>query len=82
MAYIKRVKYSVKDDVELKDELLELLVNEKGLKRTKASQLVFYGVPMSLIRWSNYLKPSEVEIYLEEYQEDTTEEDIISDLGI
>lgn len=81
MAYIKRVKYVVRDDAEVKDELIELLVNEKGLKRTKASQLVFYGSPMSLIRWSNYLKPSEIEIYLEEYVEEN-EEDILPDLGI
>lgn len=81
MAYIKRAKYVIKDNDAIKDELLELLVEEKGLKRTKASQLVFYGVPMSLIRWSNYLKPSEMEMYLVEFNEDT-DEDSLSDLGI
>ena len=81
MAYIKRAKYVIKDNDAIKDELLELLVEEKGLKRTKASQLVFYGVPMSLIRWSNYLKPSEMEMYLVEFNEDA-DEDSLSDLGI
>lgn len=81
MAYVKRVKYVIKDNDAIKDELLELLIEEKGLSKNKASQLVFYSTPMSLIRWSNYLKPSEMEMYLVEFNEDA-DEDNLSDLGI
>lgn len=64
MAYIKREKYTVKNDDIVKSEMLEALA-EKGLPEKKIKQLVFYPTPMSLIRWSNYLEPSEMKLFLE-----------------
>lgn len=74
MAYIKREKYTVVNDNELKKELLEVLL-EKGIKSSKAKQLVYYPIPMSLIRWSNYLDPSECEMFLEPYNENDENQD-------
>lgn len=68
MAYIKREKYTVINDSDLKKELLDVLL-EKGIKSVKARQLVYYPIPMSLIRWSRYLDPSECDMFLEPYSE-------------
>lgn len=68
MAYIKREKYTVINDSDLKKELLDVLL-EKGITPVKAKQLVYYPVPMSLIRWSRYLDPSECDMFLEPYNE-------------
>lgn len=68
MAYIKRDKYIVINDNDVKKELLKIL-KEKGIQSTKAKELVFYPRPMSLIRWSNYLEPDEMDEYLELYVE-------------
>ena len=68
MAYIKREKYTVVNDSDLKKELLDVLL-EKGITSVKAKQLVYYPVPMSLIRWSRYLDPSECDMFLEPYNE-------------
>lgn len=75
MAYIKREKYTVINDNDLKKELLDVLL-EKGIKSVKARQLVYYPVPMSLIRWSRYLDPNECGMFLEPYNEnDENQED-------
>ena len=75
MAYIKREKYTVINDSDLKKELLDVLL-EKGITSVKAKQLVYYPVPMSLIRWSRYLDPSECDMFLESYNEnDENQED-------
>lgn len=75
MAYIKREKYTISSDGELRKELLNVLL-EKGIPSGKAKQLVYYPVPMSLIRWSRYLDPNECEMYLEPYNEnDENQED-------
>ena len=74
MAYVKREKYTVVNDNELKKELLEVLL-EKGIKSSKAKQLVYYPIPMSLIRWSNYLDPSECEMFLAPYNENDENQD-------
>lgn len=75
MAYIKREKYTVVSDNDLKKELLEVLL-AKGIPSVKAKQLVYYPVPMSLIRWSRYLDPSECDMFLEPYNEnDENQED-------
>lgn len=75
MAYIKREKYTVINDSDLKKELLDVLL-EKGILSVKAKQLVYYPVPMSLIRWSRYLDPSECDMFLEPYNEnDENQED-------
>ena len=75
MAYIKREKYTVVNDSDLKKELLDVLL-EKGIPSVKAKQLVYYPVPMSLIRWSRYLDPSECDMFLEPYNEnDENQED-------
>ena len=67
MAYVKREKYTVVNDNDLKKELLEVLLT-KGTPSVKARQLVYYPVPMSLIRWSRYLDPNECEMYLEPFE--------------
>lgn len=75
MAYIKREKYTVVNDSDLKKELLDVLL-EKGIPSVKAKQLIYYPVPMSLIRWSRYLDPSECDMFLESYNEnDENQED-------
>lgn len=63
MAYIKRDFYTVPDDGDIKEELLEVLI-ANGIKETKAKQLVYYPRPMSLIRWSRYLTAKQMEKYL------------------
>ena len=77
MAYIKREKYTVIDDNDLKKELLDTLL-EKVIQSVKARQLVYYPVPMSLIRWSRYLDPNECEMFLEPFVED---EENLEDMG-
>lgn len=76
MAYIKREKYTVIDDDVVKSEMLDALI-EKGIETKKAKQLVFYPVPMSLIRWSKWLEPSELKLFLEpaDKQENATDEE-------
>ena len=73
MAYIRREKYTVVSDNDLKKELLEVLL-AKGIPSVKARQLVYYPVPMSLIRWSKWLDPSECEMYLEPYESDENDD--------
>lgn len=74
MAYIKREKYTIVEDDDLKKELLDVLL-EKGIPSAKARQLVYYPVPMSLIRWSKYLDPSECTMFLEPLNNDGNQED-------
>ncbi len=74
MAYIKREKYTVINDDDLKKEMLEVL-NEKGIKSAKARQLVYYPIPMSLIRWAKYLDPNECSMFLEPYNENGVSQD-------
>jgi len=69
MSYIKREKYTVKNDSNVKKEMLDAL-QEKGLPSSKAKQLVYYPVPMSLIRWSRWLEPEECDMFLEPYNEE------------
>ena len=80
MAYQKRFKYTIIDDNNLKQELLEILENLGTISKAKARQLVYYPVPMSLIRWSNYLTPAQAEKYLVPFEEETNISD--SDMGI
>lgn len=70
MAYQKRFKYTIAEDNDLKQELLEILENLGTISKSKARQLVYYPVPMSLIRWGNYLTPAQIEKYLTPYIED------------
>ena len=74
MAYIKREKYTIINDGELKKELLDVLL-EKGISSVKARQLVYYPIPMSLIRWSRYLEPNECDMFLEPYNENGENQD-------
>ena len=48
---------------------------EKGISTTKARQLVYYPVPMSLIRWARYLDPSECTMFLEPYNENEEDQE-------
>lgn len=73
MAYVKRTKYTVKNDDNVKDELLDVLL-EKGIPSNKARNLVFYPRPMSLIRWSKYLDATEIRLFLVPFDEDNTNE--------
>lgn len=72
MAYIKRTKLTVIESNDIKEEMLETLI-EKGIPSGTARRLVFYPRPMSAIRWSKYLSPSEIEIFLEPFEEDNTD---------
>lgn len=74
MAYIKREKYTIIDDNDLKKELLEVM-KQRGVPSAKARQLVYYPVPMSLIRWARYLDPEDMDVYLELYVEDSENQD-------
>lgn len=74
MAYIKREKYTIIDDNDLKKELLEIL-KQRGVASAKARQLVYYPVPMSLIRWARYLDPEDMDVYLELYIENGENQD-------
>lgn len=73
MGYIKREKYTIINDNSLKKELLEILTM-KGVPSVKARQLVYYPVPMSLIRWARWLDPEECERFLEPLNEEETED--------
>ena len=44
--------------------LYGLACEENGVASKKARQLVYYPVPMSLIRWSNYLNPQQIKDFL------------------
>lgn len=68
MAYIKREKYTVTDDLNLKKEMLQTLL-DKDIPTVKARQLVYYPVPMSLIRWARWLEPSECSMFLVPFEE-------------
>lgn len=72
MAYIKRTKLTVIESNDIKEEMLETLI-EKGIPSATARRLVFYPRPMSAIRWSKYLSPNEIEIFLEPFEEDNTD---------
>lgn len=74
MAYIKREKYTIINDNDLKRELIEVL-KKRGTSSAKARQLVYYPVPMSLIRWAKWLDPEDMDVYLEPYVEDDENQD-------
>lgn len=74
MAYIKREKYTVINDNDLKKELIEVL-KKRGTPSAKARQLVYYPVPMSLIRWAKWLDPEDMDVYLEPYVENDENQD-------
>ena len=69
MAYIKREKYTIINDNDIKKEMLQALL-DNGVQSTKARQLVYYPVPMSLIRWAKWLDPEQCEMFLEPYVEE------------
>lgn len=73
MAYIKREKYTIIDDDDLKKELIDVLL-EKGIPSVKVRQLVYYPVPMSLIRWAKWLDPSECKMFLEPLNKEESED--------
>ena len=63
MAYVKREKYLPNPNTDVLEEMLSTLL-ENGVASKKARQLVYYPVPMSLIRWSNYLNPQQIKDFL------------------
>ena len=81
MAYMKRTKYTVSDYAEVKDNMLDCILQKGIVSSTKARQLVYYPTPMTLIRWSKYLTAQECAEFLVPYEEDP--EDIMEkNLGI
>ena len=60
--------------------MLDALI-EKGIADNKARQLVFYPVPMSLIRWARWLNPSEIKLFLEPFKEENTTNEETEDFG-
>ena len=63
MAYVKREKYLPNPNTDVLEEMLSTLI-ENGVASKKARQLVYYPVPMSLIRWSKYLNPQQIKDFL------------------
>ena len=63
VAYVKREKYLPNPNTDVLEEMLSTLI-ENGVASKKARQLVYYPVPMSLIRWSNYLNPQQIKDFL------------------
>lgn len=78
MAYIKREKYTVIDDDDVKKEMLKAL-EEKGISSMKARQLVLYPTPMSLIRWAKWLDPGECKMFLEPYNEEEVQNEYVEE---
>lgn len=64
MAYIKRAEYTVRDNDSIKEEMLDTLYENDSITERKARQLVYYPVPMSLIRWGKYLTPAQITRFL------------------
>lgn len=86
MAYVKRTKYVVSANDNVKDEFINCLIEKGEVTPAKARQLAYYSPAMSLIRWGKYLTPQEAKEFLvplddegnvEEYNENVEE-----DLGI
>ena len=63
MANVKREKYLPNPNTDVLEEMLSTLI-ENGVASKKARQLVYYPVPMSLIRWSKYLNPQQIKDFL------------------
>ena len=64
MAYEKRERYVIRNNDDIKEELLDVLINVNNVASTKARQLVFYSKPLTLVRWSAYLTPAQMTKYL------------------
>lgn len=84
MAYVKRIKYTIADDNELKQDLLAELSESEVVSGGKARQLVYYPTPMSKIRWGRYLTPAQIDKYLVPVDENGSNinDDNIEDIGI
>lgn len=84
MAYVKREKYLPNPDTDVLEEMLSTLI-ENGVASKKARQLVYYPVPMSLIRWSKYLNPQQIKDFLlseKKIKESVDVDEFEYDLGI
>lgn len=68
MAYQKTKKYIIKQDNDVKQELLDILSDRFGAPRAK--KIIFLSVPMSLIRWAKWLDIKEFDTYLEEVEDE------------
>lgn len=82
MAYSKRTLYVIKDDDNLKEEMLQVLFDLGTVSKSRARQIIFYATPMSLVRWSKYLTASQMRKYLVEYGTKNTTDVNAEDLGI
>lgn len=85
MAYIKRTNYTVINNDIIKEEMLEALYELDTISEAKARQLVYYPVPMTLIRWGKYLTPAQISRFLVEVGNENgsnVEDDDIDNIGI
>lgn len=86
MPYIKRTKYVVSEDDEIKEEFINCLIEKGEVTPAKARELAYYSPAMSLIRWGKYLTPQEAREFLVQFDnEENTEEinkNVEEDLGI
>lgn len=64
MAYVQREKLTVINSAKVREELLDILIAIPEMKGNYARKMVFYPTPMSAIRWSRYLTPTEIDKYL------------------
>lgn len=86
MPYVKRVKYKVSDNDDIKEEFINCLIEKGEITPAKARQLAYYSPSMSLIRWGKYLTPQEAREFLVSDDEENTvtdfNEKVEEDLGI
>ena len=86
MPYVKRTKYKVSDNDDIKEEFINCLIEKGEVTPAKARELAYYSPAMSLIRWGKYLTPQEAREFLVQFDnEENTEEidkNVEEDLGI
>lgn len=86
MAYVKRTKYVVSEDDEIREEFINCLIEKEEVTPARARELAYYSPAMSLIRWGRYLTPQEAKEFLVPFDgEEVTEEfskNVEENLGI
>ena len=86
MAYVKRTKYVVIEDNEIREEYINCLIEKEEVTPARARELAYYSPAMSLIRWGRYLTPQEAKEFLVPFDgEEATEEfskNVEENLGI
>lgn len=67
MAYERRVRFTLTNDVEVRKEILKILSERHGV--SKAQDILLYSKPLSKKRWNRWLELDEMDKFLEEYPE-------------